>query len=183
MLTNKLYCLEELAFIHLVSMAEYNTACMLYLVIKELTKVLHIHLALTGINNNCIAIKLYLVCFNGANCLHNIAELTNTRGLYKHSVGVVLTNDLAKRIAKVTNKRAADTARIHLGDVYSRVLQKAAVYTDVTKLILNKNKLFTLVSLFYELVDKSSLSRTEKARNYIDLCHYYSFFRKHFIYK
>ena len=103
-LTHKLYRLKKLCFAHLVCVAENNTACVLYLIIEKLTKVLHIHLALTRINNNRMTVKLYLVGLNSSNSLHNVAELSNTRRLDKHSCGVILTNNLAKCIAKVTDK-------------------------------------------------------------------------------
>ena len=109
-LTNKLYSLVELFLAHLTRMAEYDTSRMLYLIVKELTKVLHIHLTFSGINNNCATVKLYVVIFNRVNRLHNVAELSNSRRLDKHSVGVIFAYNFAKRITKISNKRTTDAA-------------------------------------------------------------------------
>ena len=56
MLTNKLYRLAKLLLARLLCVTEDNTARVLYLIVKELTEVLHIHLALSGINDDRAAI-------------------------------------------------------------------------------------------------------------------------------
>ena len=110
MLTHKPYSLQKLCLARFLNVAEDYTVSVLYLVVEEFTKILHIHLAFSSINDYSIAVKLYVISFYVVNCLYNVAELSNTRGLDKHSVGRILGNNLFKRIAKVAYKRATDTA-------------------------------------------------------------------------
>ena len=53
----KLHGLHCLLFIHNVCSAHDNGSCILYLVVKELTKVSHIHFAFFGIYHCCIAVQ------------------------------------------------------------------------------------------------------------------------------
>ena len=105
-------------------------------------------------------------------CLYNVRKLTNARGLNNNSVGVELGNYLAKRSGKIADERAADAARIHLGDLNTGILKKSAVYTYLTKLVLDKNHLFICISLFYKLFDKSCFSRAKKSGKNINFSHF-----------
>ena len=104
MLTYELYCLLNLECLGNVGVREDNGGCVLNLIVEELTEVFHIHLALTCIDNGGEAVKLCSFGFNTANCTDNVGKLANTRGLDDYSVGVVLFENLCKRLGKVANE-------------------------------------------------------------------------------
>ena len=58
-------------------MAENETACICYLIIKEFTEILHIHLIFLSVNNSCEAVKLYVMCVDILYCTDNVTELAN----------------------------------------------------------------------------------------------------------
>ena len=170
---DKLNAFCDLGIGHFARVAKHDAACVFYLIVKEFTEVLHVHLALVSVNNGGKATKHSTLGIRTLNRLDNVGKLTYARGLDKDSVGCIFDYYLFKCLGKVTYKRAADTARIHFIDLYSRLGKKSAVNTYLAKLILNKNKLFTLVCFLNKLFYKCCLSRTEKARKNIYSCHYY----------
>ena len=147
--------------------------CVLNLVIIELAKVLHIHFALVDIDNNGVGAKLCIGAVNTLYRLDNIGELSDTRRLNDDTVGMEFVKHTAKCGGKITDKRAADTARIHLGNLDARIAEEAAVNTDFAKLVFDKDELFTRISLGNKLLYKSGLSRTEKAGKNIYFRHFY----------
>ena len=177
MLSHKLKRLSELCLGGLVCVAENYTARVLYLVVKELAEVLHIHLALVCVHYDGKAVELNILSSRFLYRADNVAELTDSRRLDKNSRGLIFLNYLLERFAEIPNERATDTARIHLGDIYSRVLEKSAVNTYLAEFVLDKHHLLTRVRLAYQLIYKRGLSRTEKARNYIYFSHFIFPFR------
>ena len=171
---NKRECLLELCLGSSVGMAENDTARVLYLIVKELAKVLHIHLALVHVGNHGKAVELYILCRRIPDRSDNVRELSDTRGLDDNSVGRVLVDNLSKCLAEVSYERAADASRIHLGYIDARVLEKSAVNAYLAELVFYKNQLLSLVRFSYELIYKSCLSCSQKAGNNIYLCHYVS---------
>ena len=154
-----------------VGMRKDNGGSVADLIAEELAKVLHIHLTLTCVNNGGEAANLKICALNALNCFHNVGELTNARGLDKNSVGIVLCENLGKSLRKIAYKRAADTARIHLGDFDTGILEEAAVNADLAKLVLDKDELLAGVSLFYKLLDERGLTCAEEARKNINSSH------------
>ena len=77
MLTDKRYRLFKLCLRGMVGMAEYNTACMLDLVIEKFSEILHVHLAFVHINHNGIAVKHSVNGINRFYCAYDIAELSH----------------------------------------------------------------------------------------------------------
>ena len=144
---------------------------MLNLVIKELAKVLHIHTALLGVDHNGGATKGGIGKLQPLHRTDHVAELTNARGLNQNAVGGVVGHYLFKGTAKVAHEAATDTARVHLVDRNAGLAEKAAVNTDLTKLILNENELFACIGLGNQLFDKCGLPRTEKTRKNVNLGH------------
>ena len=104
-------------------------------------------------------------------CRHHIGQLTNAGGFDDDPVGMILFDHLVQRFAKIAHQAAANTAGIHLSNVNPRILQKAAVNTDLTELIFDQNQLLTGISFLDHLFDESSLTRTQKTGKNIDLCH------------
>ena len=164
--------LLELCLCGLIGMAENNTARIFYLVIEELTEVLHIHLALIDVGYYGKAIKLNVLKLCILYRLDNVAELSNTRGLDYHAIGGVLGYNVSECAAEITDERAADAARVHLGYIYACVLEKSTVNADLTELVFDKHHALTLISALYKLVYKCCLSCSQKAGNNIYLCHY-----------
>ena len=112
------------------------------LVIVELAKVLHIHLALIHVCNGSEAIELGILSLYRLDSLDNVGELTNSAGLDDNAVGVELVKHLYKRLGEITDERATDTAGIHLGNFNAGVLKEASVNTDLTELVFYEHKLF-----------------------------------------
>ena len=170
-LSDKLYRALYLLALSNVGMREDDAGCVGDLVVIELTKVLHIHLALIYVGNGGEAVKL-CISLNGAHRLDNVGELTYSAGLDDNSVGVELVKHLDKSLGKITDERAADTAGVHLGYLNAGILKETAVDTDLAELILDKHELFACVSLFNKLLYKCGLSCAEEAGKNIYFRHF-----------
>ena len=77
--------------------------------------------------------------------------------------GLYSVRNFFERLAEVADKAAADAARVHLGHLDARVLQKARVNADFAELVFDDDELLTGVGLFYELLDERGLTRAEEA--------------------
>ena len=163
----------ELLLGKLLRAAENDCFRALYLIFVELAEVLHIHLDFRRVSYSCCAVELDFIAADIKHCLDNIGKLSYTRRLDENSVGAELLENLRQRLSEITDKRAADTALIHLGDLNARVLHKAAVNADFTELVFDKNELFAVIALFEKLLYERCFTRSEKARKYIYLCHCY----------
>ena len=141
------------------------------LIVKKLTKVLHIHTALLGINHHGSTAKRSIGKLQPLHRADHVAELANARRLDQDAVGGVIGHYLFKCAAKVTHKATANTPRVHLIDRNARLTQKAAVNADLTEFIFNEGELLARVSLGNQFFDQRGLPRTEKARKNINLGH------------
>ncbi len=151
--------------------AEDDAVCVLDLIIIELAEVLHIHLALVCVSNGCEAIQhnvLHVQIFNSAD---NIAQLADAGRLDEDSVRMELLKHLFKGLTEITDKAAADAAGVHFRDLYTGILQKAAVYCYLAEFILDKHKLLAAESLLDELLDKRCFARAEKAGENVYFSH------------
>ena len=156
-------CFRKLCIGGLIGVAEKHTACICDLIAEEFTKVLHIHLALVDVNDGNRAIELSTLYICLKNCFSNVRELSYARGLDKDPVGRILVHDLLKCLAEISNERAADTARIHLGYFNPRILEEAAVNAYLAEFVFDKNDFLALIRFVDKTVDKSSLTSTEKS--------------------
>ena len=172
MLTNEGDRLLHLGGFCIRGAREDDAGRVFYLVVIKLAKVTHIHLTLIYVTDGGKRVKGSAVILCRPCRLDDVGKLTDTRGLDNNSIGVKLSDNLAERRGKITDERAADTAGIHLGDLNARVLEKSAVYTDLTELVLYKNYLFVSVCLFYKLFYKRCFSRTEKSGKNINFSHF-----------
>ena len=163
MLTEERYALGDLLILCSLGMRKNDGGCVGDLIVIELAKVLHIHLALINVCNGGEAIKHRTVVLGGLCRTNNVRKLANARGLDNNSVGIILLKNLYKRLGEITNKRAADTARVHLGDLNARICKEAAVNTDLAKLVLDKHDLLACICLFDQLLNQRGLTRTEEA--------------------
>ena len=142
------------------------------LVVVELTKVLHIHLTLVDVGNGSKAVELCALGVRGANSLDNVGKLTDTAGLYNNAVGVEFVKYLNERLGKIADQGAADTARVHLGNLNTRVLKETAVDAYLAKLILDKHELFTLVRFLDKLFYKRCFACSEETGKNIYFRHF-----------
>ena len=102
-LTEKLNALGNLLVLCGLCVREDDCRCVLDLVIIELAKVLHIHLALVYVGNSGEAVEL---CANTCvlHRLDNVGELADARGLDDYAVGIVLLEHLHERLGEVANE-------------------------------------------------------------------------------
>ena len=170
-LTKERNALGNLLILGTLCMGENDRGSVLNLVVIELAKVLHIHLALINVGNGGKAVKMCAMILSSLGCADNVRELTNSRGLDDDSIGIILLKNLNKSLGKIANKRAADTAGVHLGNLDTCIGKEAAVYTDLAKLVLNENNLLTCVCLFNQLLDKRGFTCAKEAGKYINICH------------
>ena len=157
---NGLFCLISLSD---VGVRKNDAGSVGNLVVIELTKVLHIHLALVDVGNGSEAVECSVLGLYGLYRLDNIGKLTNATGLNNNSVGVEFIKHLCKRLREITYERATDTAGVHLGNLNACILEEATVNADFTELVLDKHELFACVSFLNKLLYKSSLAGSEEA--------------------
>ena len=82
-------------------MRKYYGLCIFYLVVKEFSEILHIHSALTDIDNRDDVTKLCIVKSRIRDSLNNVGELSYSRRLNKHSVGMKFIYNLHERLGKI----------------------------------------------------------------------------------
>ena len=76
---------------------------------------------------------------------------------------MILVRNLFQRRAEISDKRTADASGVHLPDLYSGILQKSAVYADLTEFILDQDHLLPFQCVHQQLPDQRSFSRTKKS--------------------
>ena len=157
---------------HILAAAEHHCPGVLNLVVEELTKILHIHLALLGVDHGD-GVTQHHVGLTGhlAHRLGHIGELAYAGGLNEDAVGVVLFQHLAQGLAEVAHQGAADTARVHLGDLNAGVPQETAVDADLPKFVLNQNDFLAGEGLGNEFFNQRGLARPQKAGDNINGSH------------
>ena len=164
--------LVQLVLGHVLGAGEDDGAGGLDLVIEELAEVLHIHLALLGVDNGHGAAQLHGGGLVGvAHGAADVAQLAHAGGLDDDAVGVILLHHVVQRLVEVAHQRAADAAGVHLVDLDAGILQEAAVNADLAELIFDEHQLLTLEGLLQQLLDEGGLARTEETGNNVDSRH------------
>jgi hypothetical protein len=154
-----------------LGMRKNNGSRMRDLITEELSEVLHIHLAFVGIDNRNKSAKDSILGFDVLYGADDIAELSDAGRLDEDAIRSVLSQHRCKRAAEISDKTAADTAGVHLSHLNTCLAHKAAVDSDLAKLIFNQNQLFSAIRFADQLFDKGRFPGTEKSRKNIDLCH------------
>ena len=170
-LTQKSNRLGNLGVVCALGMRENDTAGVLDLIVEELAKVLHVHLAFLDVGNRGKAVEENILDVNSLHCLDDVRELANARGLDENAIGMVLLQNLAQSLSKVAHQRAADASAVHFGHLNAGILHKSAVNADLAKLVLNENQLFAGIGFVQQLFDERGLASAQKARENINLCH------------
>ena len=174
MLTKKSYALCNLLFPCRLSVRENDSRSMLDLIVIELAKVLHIHLALINVCNGGEAVEGCSVLLGGLCRTNNVGKLSYARGLNYNTVGGIFLKNLNKRLREIANQRATDASGVHLGDLNTRIGKKTAVNTDLAKLIFNQNQLLTGISFLNHLLNQRGFACAQKSGINIDFCHCYT---------
>ena len=112
----------------------------------------------------------------------DVGQLAHARGLNQDAVGVIGLDDLTQRLAEVANQRAADAARVHLGDLHAGVLEEAAVDADFAEFVLDQDDLLALERVGQQALDEGRLARAQKAGNNVDLSHVNSILSRSLLY-
>ena len=145
MLAQQCHGLGDLFLADTLRVGEDDTARIFNLVVKELAKVLHIHLAFFHVCHGGKAVEDHVI---GRDVLHradNVGQLANARRLDQNTVGVILVKHFAECLAKVAHERATDATAVHFGDLDPRVLHKTAVNTDLTELVFDQHQLLARI--------------------------------------
>ena len=78
LLTQHSHTCIQLVLRHFLGTTDHNRSCVLYLVVKELAKVLHIHLAFLTVYNSHRAVQFYLLmCSHTHNSFGHVGQLAN----------------------------------------------------------------------------------------------------------
>ena len=176
MLTNKRNAFFKALFRNAFGVAENDRRRIFNLIVEKFAKVFHIHLAAVSVNNCCKAVELHFVILHRLNRTNNIAELADARRLNDDSVRGILINYLCERRCKIADKTAANAARIHLGNIDSRILHESAVNSDFAEFIFDQNKLFSAECFFDQLFNKRSFACAQKTRKNVYFSHYINHF-------
>ena len=142
------------------------------LVLVKLTEILSVHLAFCAVHNGYAGIYAYIVVLGIIDCRDNVRQLAHAGGLNNDSVGLIGFDRFLERLGEIAHQATADTAGVHLGNLDAALLQKSAVHTYLTELVLDKHQLLALEHIADKSLYKSCFSRTQKAGNYINLCHF-----------
>ena len=159
MLPQHLSRLPYLTFLCHIRAAQHNRPCILYLIIKKLSEILHVHPALISIHYSHGTVQTNLQIFGHiAHRIHHIRKLAHTGRFDNHPIRAIFRQHLLQRFSKISYQRAADTAGIHFPDLNPRILQKAAVNPNLSELILNQNHLLSGNGLLEKLFNKGRLT-------------------------
>ena len=155
-LANQLDRGVELALCDISGTGQDDGARVLDLVLVEFLEVLQVDFALACIDDGNSAADLgTLDLLNSGN---DIGEFTDAGGLDEDPVRSELVDDFLQRGAEVADERAADAARVHLGDLDAGFLEKTAVNADLAEFVLDEDELLSVVAIGDEFLDKSGFS-------------------------
>ncbi len=137
-----------------VGVAENYTARGLYLIVKELAEVFHIHFAFSRVDYRGVSVYNAVVQARAFDRADNVGKLADARRLYQDTVGAVFRVHLFQSFRKVADERTADTARIEFVYLNARVLQKSAVDAYLSEFVFYQYEFFACVSFLYKFFDK-----------------------------
>ena len=151
---------------------EQDSARVLDLIEEELAEVLGVHLGLLCVNHRDKAVEDdRLMRGYALDRCDDVGQLADARGLDDDAVRMVGFDDLLQCLAKVADQRAADTARVHLGDLHTRILEEAAVNADLAELVFDQHDLLALERLGQQALDERGLAGAQEAGDNINFGH------------
>ena len=169
--TNQCHYRIQLFLGNAIGTAEHNATGMLQLIVIEFTKVFGVNLALSSVRHSCKAIQLHIVGFHLFHGFDDIAELADTRRLDQNTSGPILLQHLLQRGLKIAHQATTNAAGIHFVHLNAGLFHKAAVDTDLAKLILDQHQFFTGISLGDQLLDQRCFACTQKTGKHINFRH------------
>ena len=117
-----LYSCFEFFLFNTIGSGQNNSRSIFDLIIIELSKVLHIDLYFTGINNcNCVTKDNLLIRYL-LHCRNNIRKLAYTRRFNNNTVRSIFRKHLLQGFSKIANQAAAYTTGIHFGNINAGIL-------------------------------------------------------------
>ena len=154
-----------------VGMAENYARGAFNLVVEKFTEVLHVHLALVGVDyrRHGIYLRVGEVC--ALDGFRYVRKFAHARGFNEYPVGMILLVYLLQRLGKIADERTAYAARVELVYGYSRFLHKAAVHAYFSEFVFNEHEFFARVSFLYKLFYERSFARAEETRKNINFNH------------
>jgi len=166
-----LYYLIELRRGHSLLMRKEDGACVLYLIRKELSEVLHVHLISLCVNDCGESIELDLFVLEILHSDDDVGKLSYSGRFYEDPVRIVLLNDLVQGLSEISDEGAADAARYHLVDLDSRLPEEACIDSDLSELVLYQHDVLCVIAFGYEFLYKCGLSCSEEPGENIYFCH------------
>ena len=154
-----------------VGMTHDDRTGMLHLVIKKLSEVFHVHLALAGVHDRRECVERNVGAVDALHGLDHVGQFADAGRLDQNSIGRIGLEYLPQRFSEVADEAAANAAGIHFRDFDAGVLHEAAVDADLAELVFDQHKLFIFVTVGDQLFDERRFSRAEKTGKNIDLCH------------
>ena len=131
-----------------IGVAEHDATCVLDLIVEELAKVLHIQLALVGVNDGGEGIENDILGHDALHGADDVGQLADARGLDENAVGGEIGQHLRERLGEITDQGAADAALIHFGDLHAALLEKARVNADLAEFVFNEHDLLAGIGFF-----------------------------------
>ncbi len=172
-LADQAYTFLQLPAIYLIGSAQKNCPCIFNLVQEKFPEILHIHLCLGSIHHcHCtvhLNVQLRRHILHG---LQHIGQLAHSRRLNQDSLRCIGLYHFLQRSAKITHKRTADATGIHLFNLNTGLLQKTAVNTDLSKLVLNQHSPAAIHRFPQQFLNKRRLPRSQKTGKHIYFCHF-----------
>ena len=156
---------------HGIRMRENDASGVFNLIVKELAEILHVHLALSCVNDRGKATKNGTFIGRIAHGTNDIRKLAHTRGLDENTVGRILLQHLRESLGKVPDKRATDASGVHFIDLHACLRKEAAVDTNLTELVLNKHQLLAGIGLGDQFFNESCLAGSQEAGKNVNFCH------------
>ena len=147
---------------------------MLYLIVIELSEVLHVYLCLLGIHHCGKGVEHQFRNIQTFHSVHYIREFAYSRGFDQDPVGMELLHHLLKGVTEVSHQAAADASCVHFVYDHSRILQESAVYADLAEFVFDENDLFSLIGFLNEFFDECCLAGSQKSAENINFCHFLS---------
>ena len=162
---------------HLLGTADHDGPRMLHLIVEKFSEIFHIHAALLAVYYRYGAVQFHrLVRGYAPDRSGHIRQLAHSGRLDQDTVRRIGLDHFFQRSAEISHQRAADTAGVHLRDLYSGFFQEPAVDTDLSEFILDQNNFFSGKYFLQQFLDQRSLSGSQEAGDNLNFCHISSFF-------
>jgi hypothetical protein len=108
-----------------IGVAEHDGVGVLNLITEKLTEIFHIQAALACVNDGSGGSQDHLIGQHAGDGADDVGQFADARGLDEDAVGGEIAEHLLQCLGEIADKRAADAALIHLGNLHTALLEKA----------------------------------------------------------